>query len=115
LPEEVVEEVAEPTPLAKPEIPHIEVAKIEPFAPSSRTTACLKGTMAQLIILLAEFRAAEDVVSLRNLLETPLRLLVPRIQIGMKFSSQPSISLFNLLIRGRALDPQYFIVITLHC
>jgi hypothetical protein len=86
LSEQILEEISEAPPFAEPEIAHIEIREIRPVKPAAGTRSRVKGTMAQLIVLLPEFGVAEDVIGLRDLLETALSLLIPRIQIGMMFS-----------------------------
>jgi hypothetical protein len=114
LAEEILEEISEASPLAEPEIAHIEIREVRPVKPAAGTRSRLEGTMAELIVFLPEFGVAEDVISLRDLFETALSLLIPRIEIGMMFSRQSTISLLDLLIGGRALDPQDFVIIAFH-
>jgi hypothetical protein len=115
LAEEVLEEVSEAAAFAEPEIAHIEIREVRPVKPAAATCSRLEGTMAELIVFLPEFGVAEDVIGLRDLLETALILFIPRVQVGMMFSCQSAVSLLDLLIRGRALDPQNFVIIALCC
>ena len=112
---QVLEEISEAPPFTESEIAHIEIAKIRPVKPATSTCSGFEGTVTQLIILLPEFGVAEDMIGLRDLLETALSLLIPGIQIGMMFARQSTISFLNLLICGRALDPSDIIIITLRC
>jgi hypothetical protein len=101
LSEEIFEEIPEPTStLAEPEITHVEIGEIRTFESTTGTSSRFKGPMPQLIVFLPEFGVAENMIGLRDLLETPLSFLVPRIQIGMMFTRQSTISLLNLLVGG---------------
>jgi len=85
LAEEVFEEVAEPSPpSAKSKISRVEVSKVEALESSAGSPSSLKGAMAELIVLLAEFRVTQDMIGLRDLLKSALGLLVARIEVGMK-------------------------------
>jgi hypothetical protein len=114
LPEEVLKQIAETaSPFAKPEVADIEIAEVRAFEPTAGARPGLKGAMTELIILLPEFRVAEDVIGLRDLLEPAFSLLIPWIQIGMVLTRQSTIGLLELLVGGGALDPQDLIIITL--
>jgi hypothetical protein len=101
LPEEIFEEIPKPaSTFAEPEITHVEIGEIRAVESTAGPGSRFKSPMPQLIIFLPEFGVAENMIGLRDLLETPLSFLVPRIQIGMMFTRQSTISLLNLLVGG---------------
>ena len=75
--------------------------------------AAFERGVAELIVSGALLRILQRLVGLVNLLESPLRLFVSRIAVGMAFLGEGSIGGFNLNIGGAPLDAEDLIIIAL--
>ena len=71
--------------------------EVEPAAEATRPTALLEGGVAIAIVGRTLLIILQDVVGLVDLLELRLRLLVPRIAIGVKLHGEFSIGLLQVL------------------
>jgi hypothetical protein len=104
LAEEVLEEITKPaTTLTIMEISRVKIPEIEPVEASTGAAASFKRPMAELIVFLAEFWVAQDMIGFRDFLKAALGLLVARIKVGMEFPRQASIGLFDLFVGRRPL------------
>src|SRR5204863_5238193 len=75
---------------------------------------CLFGkspVVTVLVILRALLLVGEHLVRGGDLLEALLGLLVVRIQVWVKLTSEPPVCLANLFVRGAALDAQNLVKI----
>src|SRR5258707_6505933 len=103
-----------------------EITEIEPFRrrsarrslrsfPSGRWNARARfdgaPVLAVLIIEFAILGFGKYVISFLQLLELFFRSLVAGVQVGMKLAREFAISLFDLVVRGAALDAEHLVVV----
>src|SRR5258706_4453168 len=103
-----------------------EITEIEPFRrgsarrslrsfPSGRWNARARfdgaPVLAVLIIEFAILGFGKYVISFLQLLELFFRRLVAGVQVGMKLAREFAIRLFDLVVRGTALDAEHLVVV----
>jgi len=102
--------------VAEPPRPKIHPAKIETAKPGARLRTSRRSgetVMAELIVLAALLRVAQDLVGLAQILELPLRRLVSWVDVGMVTPRQLPVRALDLVLRGATTQTEHLIVIPL--
>ncbi len=104
--EQIAENVSE-------DVTEISAAEIKSSEASGSAGAALKGSMAELVILTALLRIAQDRVGLRRLFKFLLRLFISGIHIRMVLFCHLPVCLFQSCLVRVPADAQHLVVISL--
>jgi hypothetical protein len=92
----------------------LEVDTAAGIATRSRAVLHLVEIVAELVVKLALFLIAENLIRLVDLFELGLSALVVRVDIGVMLTRQLAIGLFDFLLVGLAINTQDFVKVFGH-
>src|SRR5690554_3981589 len=83
----------------------------EGFEDVAEAEITAEAALAARVVLLLLLGVAQYVIGVRDLFE-PVGGIRPRVHVGVQFTRELAVRLFDLFSRSAALDPEYFIVVS---